>query len=197
MKNFRLKSVALVLSGTLALLFLPSCATQGPATKAIAKRASTSQIKASSQTALQQLYAKNPKARELASNASGILVFPDVTKAGLLVGLQLGQGALFLPNGTVGYYQTTATSYGLQAGAQKFGYALFLMDELALQKLYGSAGWEVGSAPTLVVVDEGISKSLSTNTIDKGTYAFFFNQRGLMAGLGLQGSKITRIEPGP
>jgi len=55
----------------------------------------------------------------------------------------------------------------------------------------------VGSAPTLVVVDEGISKSLSTNTIDKGTYAFFFNQRGLMAGLGLQGSKITRIEPGP
>ena len=94
-----------------------------------------------------------------------------------------------------GYYQTTAASYGLQAGVQEFGYALFLMDDEAFRYLGQTGGWEIGSSPSLVVVDKGIASSLTTATIEKGTYAFFFNQRGLMGGLGLQGSKITRIHP--
>ena len=179
-----------------AALLLTSCATQDPVTKATASRSSGTKIQANSRAALQSLYASNPTARSLGARAKGVLVFPNVTKAGLIVGGQAGQGALFLPNGSVSYYQTVAASYGLQAGVQQFGYALFLMDENALQQLYDSAGWEVGSAPSLVVVDKGMSSSLSTTTIQNGTYAIFFNQRGLMAGLGLQGTKITRIEPG-
>jgi lipid-binding SYLF domain-containing protein len=198
MKHYSIKKAVVLLSGALAsLTILPSCSTQGPATQAISSTSSASKIRSASKAALNDLYAQNPQARQLGSRAKGILVFPEVTKAGLGIGIQSGQGALFLPNGTAGYYQTTGASYGLQAGAQKFGYALLLMDNNALQQLYDSRGWEVGSAPSLVVVDEGISKSLSTTTIQNGTYAFFFNQRGLMAGLGFQGTKVTRIEPGP
>jgi lipid-binding SYLF domain-containing protein len=69
------------------------------------------------------------------------------------------------------------------------------MDNSAFDNLNRSSGWEVGSSPSLVVVDEGMATSFTTATLNKGTYAFFFNQRGLMGGLGLQGSKITRIRP--
>jgi lipid-binding SYLF domain-containing protein len=94
----------------------------------------------------------------------------------------------------VGYYSTVAASYGLQAGAQSFGYALFFITDKALDYLKKSEGWEIGVGPSIVIVDEGIAKSLTTTTAKSDIYAFFFDQKGLMAGLGLQGSKITRIE---
>ena len=108
-----------------------------------------------------------------------------------------GNGALVRQDGSIqDFYQTGGLSYGLQAGVQKYGYALFLMDREAFVNINRAEGWEVGSSPSLVIVDKGKSSSLSTTTIDSGTYAFFFNQTGLMGGLGLQGSKITRIHPG-
>jgi lipid-binding SYLF domain-containing protein len=83
----------------------------------------------------------------------------------------------------------------VQAGIQKFGYALFFMDDAAMGCLHRSGGWELGTGPSIVIVDKGMAKSLSSTTIRKGVYAFFFSQRGLMAGLGLQGSKITEFTP--
>jgi lipid-binding SYLF domain-containing protein len=175
---------------------VPGCA-NGPLTKANAETSSASQITRDSRAALRSLYAQNSAARALGSKAKGILVFPSVVKGGFVVGAQAGNGVLFSNSGAVGgYYQTTAASYGLQAGVQEFGYAVFLMDSEAFQNINRTAGWEIGGSPSLVVVDKGMAASLSTTTIDKGTYAFFFNQRGLMGGLGLQGSKITRIHPG-
>ena len=112
-----------------------------------------------------------------------------------LVGAQHGDGALIVNGKTVGYYNTVAASYGFQAGLQKFGYAMFFMNDAALGYLNKSGGWEVGSAPSLVVVDTGMAKSLSTTTLQKGIYVFFFSQKGLMGGLGLQGTKITRYTP--
>jgi lipid-binding SYLF domain-containing protein len=96
---------------------------------------------------------------------------------------------------TVGYYNTVAASYGLQAGAQKFGYALFFITDSALDYLKKSSGWEIGVGPSVVLVDEGLASSLTTSTAKDDIYAFFFNQEGLMAGLGLQGAKITQITP--
>jgi len=112
-----------------------------------------------------------------------------------MVGAQHGDGALIVNGGTVGYYNTVAASYGFQAGLQKFGYAMFFMNDAALRYLNKSGGWEVGSAPSLVVVETGMAKSLSTTTLQKGIYVFFFSQKGLMGGLGLQGTKITRYTP--
>ncbi|MCX7098644.1 MAG: lipid-binding SYLF domain-containing protein [Methylococcales bacterium] len=157
---------------------------------------SASQITQDSNSALQYLYANNPEAKILAKRAKGILVFPRIVKAGFLVGAQYGNGGALFKNGrTAGYYNIVAGSYGLQAGVQSFGYALFFMDKSSLSYLNRSEGWEIGVGPSVVIVDQGVAKSLSTTTAQEGVYAFIFDQKGLMAGLGLQGSKISRIDP--
>jgi lipid-binding SYLF domain-containing protein len=145
--------------------------------------------------ALEKLYATSPAAVELAKVCKGILIFPNVVKAGLVIGGQYGEGALLIDGKTAGYYNTVAASYGLQAGAQSFGYAMFLMNSDSLGYLKKSEGWEVGVGPSVVVMDEGMAKSLTTSTAKEDIYAFIFGQKGLMAGIGLQGSKITRITP--
>jgi lipid-binding SYLF domain-containing protein len=144
--------------------------------------------------ALEALYARTPRAKELGAKAKGILVFPTIIKAGFIVGGQYGEGALRKGGKTVAYYNTVAASYGLQAGAQSFGYALFFMTDAALKYLDKSGGWEIGSGPSVVIVDEGMARAMTTTTLQSDVYAFFFDQKGLMAGLGLQGSKITRIK---
>jgi lipid-binding SYLF domain-containing protein len=145
-------------------------------------------------SALQKLYESTPAAKELAKIAKGILIFPEIVKGGLIIGGQYGEGALRVNGKTTGYYKSVAASYGLQAGVQSFGYALFFMTDSSLEYLKNSEGWEIGVGPTLVVVDEGVATSLSTTTAKSDIYAFFFSQQGLMAGIGIQGSKITRVE---
>jgi len=147
------------------------------------------------QVALEILYKHTPEAKSLEQRAKGILVFPDVVKAGLLVGAERGKGVLFENGKPTGYYSTTAISYGLQAGAQTFGYAMFLMSDYALNELKTSSNFELGVGPSVVLVDHGLAKTLSTTTLKSDIYAFIFHQRGLMAGIGLQGSKISRINP--
>lgn len=145
--------------------------------------------------ALKNLYASSPVARSLRSKAKAILVFPSIVKGGFVVGAQAGEGALRKDGRTVGYYRTLAASYGLQAGIQKFGYAMFLMNDNALAYLDRSEGWEIGAGPSVVVVDAGVAKSLTTTTLREDVYAVVFDQKGLMGGIALQGSKITRFEP--
>jgi lipid-binding SYLF domain-containing protein len=176
--------------------FVPSCTTNDPVTRTNAAHASASQITRDSRAALASLYAQNASARSLAQGAKGIFIFPSITRAGFIFGGQAGNGAMFRNDESiVGFYQTTSVSYGLQIGAQKFSYALFLMDDESVQKVNRSGGWDIGSSPSLVIVNRGAAGSLNTTNINKGTYAFFFNQHGLMAGLDLQGSKITPISP--
>ncbi len=157
--------------------------------------ASAAEIDQEVTVALADLYAGSPTALELSKVAKGILVFPRVLKAGLVVGGQFGEGALVVNGSPIGYYNTVAASYGLQAGAQAFGYAMFLMTDETLSYLQKSDGWEIGVGPTVVVVDKGMAGSLTTSTAKEDIYAFFFDQKGLMAGLGLQGSKISKINP--
>lgn len=113
-------------------------------------------------------------------------------KGGFIVGAQHGDGALIVNGRTVAYHNTVVVSYGFQAGVQKFGCAMFFITDASLNYLSKSGGWEVGTAPSLVVVDARMAKSLSSTTLNKGIYVFFFSQKGLMGGLGLQGTKITQ-----
>ena len=145
------------------------------------------------ESTLKKLYAKSASARTIGQKAKGILVFPSIVKGGFLVGGQYGEGALLKGGKTNGYYSTIQISYGLQAGLQKYGYVLFFMTDSAMGWLGKSDGWEVGVGPSIVVVDEGAATSLTTTTLQSGIYAFFFDQKGLMGGLGLQGTKITKI----
>ena len=144
---------------------------------------------------LNKLYENTPEAEIFRKEAKGILVFPSIVKGGFIIGAHYGDGALRKEGATVGYYSTMALSYGLQAGVQSFGYVMFFMNEKSLEYLDDSAGWEVGVGPSIVVMDKGMGKSLTTTTGRSDVYAFIFDQKGLMAGLGLQGSKITRIHP--
>ena len=148
-----------------------------------------------SRNALNLLCANNRAAANLRSSAVAILVFPSIVKAGFVIGAQHGEGALLSHGRAIGYYRTTAASYGLQAGIQKFGYAMFFMNQGDLNYLRNSRGWEIGSGPSVVIVDEGMARSFTTTSLRKGVYVFTFDQRGLMAGLGLQGSKITPFRP--
>jgi len=180
----RLSVVALMMA-----VFTVTCFTQ------TAMAGEAAKLDRAAAKALKQLYAKNPAALELSKVAKGVLVFPSILKIGFLAAGAYGEGALLEGGKTVGYYNSVAASYGLQAGAQKFGYAMFFMDTASLEYLKNSAGWELGVGPSIVFVDAGMARTLSTSTVKEGIYAFTFSQQGLMAGMGLQGSKITKITP--
>jgi lipid-binding SYLF domain-containing protein len=153
------------------------------------------QLVAEARAALQQLYASTPEAKTLQSQAKAVVVFPSLTKAGLIVGAEGGKGVMFAPDGKVlGYYRARAVSYGLQAGAQTFSEALFLLTDSAITTLTSGAGLSVGSGPSVVLVDAGMAKSLTTTTLKSDVYAFLYGQQGLMAGFGLQGQRIVRFD---
>ena len=158
-------------------------------------RAETAQeLEQDARTKLGRLTSAVPAARDLSKRARAILVFPSVVKAGLMIGGQYGEGVLFKSGKAAGFYSTAGASYGLQAGAQKFGFALFFMNDGALQYLSKSDGLEIGAGPSVVVMDDGMAKHTSTSTLSQDIYAFVFGQSGLMAGIGLQGNKITKID---
>ena len=171
--------------------------TVNPCSTGVALAATAHEIDSSATQILATLYQKRPDAKVLADKAVAVLVFPKIVKGGFLIGGQYGDGALRKHGQTVAYYRSLAASYGFQAGVQTFGYALFFMDEPSVQYLDKSDGWELGTGPSLVVADKGFGKAMSTTTLKKGVYAFIFNQKGLMGGTGIQGTKITKINPNP
>ena len=183
MKQFQLSFLAasLILASTAGIF--PQQAVAAPA----------AQLNADGQAALNRLYSQSDRARRYARDARAILVFPKIVKAGLMIGGQGGEGVLFVRGRPTAYYKIGAVSFGLQAGGQSFSYALFFMNDKALNYLRTSNGWAIGSGPSVVMVDKGAAKSATTTTLTEDVYAFPFGQKGLMAGLGLEGSKISPI----
>lgn len=173
------------------LLTASTAALLAPATAVAADRAA---LERDGRNVLQNLTFTVPAAKALSRDAVAVLVFPKITKAGFVVGGQYGDGVLFKGGKAVGFYNTTGASYGLQAGAQQYGYAMIMTNDKAVGALDANDGFEVGVGPSLVVVDQGMGKSLTTKTATQDIYAFIFSQKGLMAGLGLQGNKITRLK---
>lgn len=154
---------------------------------------SKSDLDQRSRHALDRLYDASPSARRISQRARSVLVFPSIIKAGLVFGGAYGEGELIRGGQTVDYYNSYSGTWGLQAGAQSYGYAVFLMNESAEEYLDDSDGWELGVGPTIVVVDAGLSENLSTSTLQDDAYAFIFDQKGLMAGISIEGTKITRV----
>ena len=161
-----------------------------PATHA----ASAEDLNRDAAQALEKLYKGNAVAADMGKRAQAILVFPNSIKAGLVFGGSYGEGVLLKGGQTSGYYNSVSASWGLQAGAQSYGYVLFLMNDKAVSHLDRSKGWEIGAGPTVVVVNDGVAKSLSSTTLTGDAYAFAFDQQGLMASLSIEGSKISRIQ---
>jgi lipid-binding SYLF domain-containing protein len=143
-------------------------------------------------SALSALYEKEPGAKALGARAKGILMFPTVRKAGLIVGGQHGEGALLKKGKVADYYTSNAISVGLEAGAQAYSYALFFMTDEALKKFETSDGFEIGGEANVVFVDSGAAAGAGTTSSQAAVYGFVFGQKGLMAGVSLQGTKITK-----
>lgn len=158
-----------------------------------AKAATAADLNKEAELALDKLYRTNSVAKEISEKAEAVLVFPSIVKAGLVFGGAYGEGVLMEDGKVNHYYNSVTGSWGLQAGAQSYGYAVFLMNDKAVDYLKESHGWEVGVGPTVVVVDEGVAKNLSTSTLKEDAYAFIFDQSGLMAGVSIEGTKITEI----
>jgi lipid-binding SYLF domain-containing protein len=153
------------------------------------------ELDAQAREALQQLFTSTPKAKDLQYQAKAVVVFPSVVKAGFLVGAQGGKGVMFGPDGKIlGYYRVRGLSYGLQAGAQSYSQAMFLMTDAAITQLTSGTGLSVGMGPSVVVVDAGMARDMTTTTLKADVYAFIFGQQGLMAGLGVQGQRIVKFD---
>jgi lipid-binding SYLF domain-containing protein len=159
-----------------------------------AEAATAEDLSKDSIQALNSLYKTNAFAGEMGKQAKAILIFPNIVKAGLVFGGSYGEGVLLTDNAVDGYYNSVSGSWGLQAGAQTYGYVVFLMTDKAVKYVNETNGWEIGVGPTVVLVDEGVAKNLSTSTLKDDAYAFIFSQQGLMAGISIEGTKISQIK---
>lgn len=174
----------LVLGALALLLALPALQVQA---------ATGDDLKQDVAQALQTLYKTHPEAERLGKNAKAMLVFPKIIKAGLVFGGAYGEGQMLRNGQHAGFYNSVTASVGWQAGAESYGYVLFLMTDKAAQYLDKTKGWEVGVGPAVVVVNEGVAKNLSTSTLKDDVYAYIFDQQGLMATLSIEGTKISPI----
>lgn len=157
--------------------------------------ASASGINSAAKAALEKLYTETPAAKQYGDKAKGILVFPEVTKAGLVVGGSSGDGVLMVDGKPVGYYNTSSGSIGLQAGYEEHSEVMMFMTDEALTKFKASSGWEVGVDAGVTVIDTGAAGSVSTEDMKENpVVAFIFGQEGLMGGISLEGAKLSKIE---
>jgi len=174
-------------TAAVGLIALGACSTTA------SSPASRADLSNSSSQALNQLIRDNPAAAAISKQSRAVLVFPSIVKAGLVFGGAYGEGELRQGGNTSGYYTSFTGSWGLQAGAQSYGYAVFLMNDDAVRYLEQSDGWEIGVGPTVVVVNAGVAENLSSSTLQDDAYAFIFDQRGLMAGVSIEGTKVSRV----
>jgi lipid-binding SYLF domain-containing protein len=169
--------------------------TFGPFAASSAQASSAAAITVDGETALQKLERLEPRSRLFARHAVAVLVFPHIFKAGLVFGGESGNGVLLINGRPSAFYNLFGGSFGLQIGGEAFGYALFFMSQSGLANLRKSADFAVGTGPSIAIINKGAGAESDTKTITKDIYAFPFNEKGLMADLTLQGTKISRIHP--
>jgi len=184
-----MKRRTLLLATSAGMLSACSTPGEGPADPTAKRR----EIDAEVDSALADLYAKTPSAREMAAKARGILVFQKVVSAGFVVGGSYGQGALRKGGASAGYYSVGAGSVGLLAGAQSKAMYLLFMTQEALQKFESSNGWTAGADASVAVVDEGAAARVDTETASKPVIGYVRSTGGLMANLSLDGTKFNKL----
>ncbi len=191
----RRTGMAAITIGAAGLLFA-GCTTTTPSKSPSASSAEQRQsLNSAANATLSRLYEAAPQSKDLVARAKGVLVFPDVLSGSFIVGAEHGKGVLRVGGANAGYYSTTAGSIGFQAGAQSKAMILLFMTEESLNKFRNSSGWTVGADATVAVVNIGANGRIDTNTAQQPIVGFVMNNGGLMAGVSLAGTKISKIEP--
>jgi lipid-binding SYLF domain-containing protein len=170
------------------------CAMLGLAHPSAALAASKDEIDAKVQEAVANFYKQTSAGKRLAQKAAGMLVFPEVYKAGIGVGGEYGEGALLVKGKTAGYYSTAAASIGFQLGAQVKSQVILFMNPKVLEDFRKSKGWKAGVDGSVALATLGTGGELSTDTIKQPIIGFIFSNKGLMYNLTFEGSKITRLQ---
>ncbi len=162
--------------------------------KNYAQAATAGEIDASANATLEHLYKDVKGAKDLVDNADGVLVFPNVYKAGLVIGGEYGEGALRINGKTVDYYSTATGSIGWQLGAQKKSIVILFMNNAALNRFRNSENWKAGVDASITLVAIGADGSIDTAKTNKPIIAFVIGQKGLMYNLTLEGSKFNKLK---
>jgi len=168
------------------------CTTTGPGSGDPNTRRSA--IDANVDNALNQLFGQVQGSRQLVDRSKGVLVFPSVMEAGFLVGASHGEGALRVGGRTVSYHATTSASFGLQAGARSTAVFLLFMTDDALRRFQSSSGWTVGADASVTLITVGAGAQVTTATAQQPVIGYVLSNRGLMAGISLDGTSITRLD---
>ena len=155
--------------------------------------ASAEEINITAKATLKLFTKKVTGGQEFLNESSGVLVFPEVIKAGFGIGGEYGEGVLQIGGKSVAYYNTVAASIGFQIGAQMKSIVLVFLNHKALTEFRNSDGWEVGVDGSVALIEWGAGKDLNTMDISDPVVGFVFNNKGLMYNLNLEGSKITQI----
>lgn len=171
-----------------------ACAVFGLAQPSAALAASKAEIDAKVQQAIGDFYRHTSAGKRLAQQAAGMLVFPEVIKAGVGIGGEYGEGALLLKGKTAAYYSTASASIGFQLGAQVKSQIILFMNPKVLEKFRRSEGWKAGVDGSVALATLGTGGEISTETAKKPIIGFIFSNKGLMYNLTFEGSKITRLE---
>jgi len=117
--------------------------------------ASKEEIDINVEEALAAFYAESPAGKRLAERAAGMLVFPNVIKAGFGIGGEYGEGALLVNGQVLDYSSTASASIGLQFGAQMKAQVILFMTQSALETFRNSDGWEAGVDGSVALVEFG------------------------------------------
>jgi len=144
--------------------------------------------------ALKQFSKTVDGASSFLSKAKGVLIFPEVVKAGFGIGGEYGEGVLQIKGKTVAYYNTASASIGFQLGAQIKNVMIVFLESAALNKFRKSDGWEAGVDGSVALIELGTGKSIDTISHNKPIVGFIFGNKGLMYNLTLEGSKISKID---
>ncbi len=156
--------------------------------------ASREELDANVREAIKELYKLSSAAEDLAAKSSGILVFPKVTKGGIVIGGEYGEGALLVGGRTVGYYNLVSGSIGFQLGGQQRSQVIMFMNQKELDKFRKSDGWKAGVDGSVALATLGAGGQIDTETGKKPIIGFIYSNKGLMYNLTFEGSKISKIE---
>lgn len=158
-----------------------------------AEAKSANEINISVDETITRFYQQVRGAREFMAQAKAVLVMPNATKVGFVIGGQYGEGALRKGGKTEGYYNLIAGSYGFTFGVNNMDIVIAFMTEDALKSFQRTQGWEIGVDGNVALIDVGGGKRLDTTTFRDPVVGFVFDAKGLMVDISLKGAKFTRI----
>jgi len=152
------------------------------------------EIDRSADRALKHFYAMDPSHRELVGKAAGVLIFGHVTKGGVGVGGEYGEGILRVQGRTVDYYSVASASVGLTLGVASHREIILFMTQGALDHFTNSEGWSAGGDSAIAVVSKGAGGHYDATSLGKPILGFVFSEKGLLGDLSLEGTKVTKIK---